>query len=244
MLVVHPNGKKILLGKRNVHPQPDWWVVGGRMMPGETYVDSCRRLLQRELSLDIHPSRFTSVCCQTMAWHLREQEPKNHGTSDLQVVLTFQLKEEELPNVVFDVKEYDEVKWVDISEILNGNYHPALKHPVHCLVTKWKMKQLENIINNSSSNDDIANAAKCFVQGVQECDNFLMKEQKSTHSEYIVKNEKMSYEANVSTKAPGFNGEIKLDVPIHKHEENAPNVKQSSNIVTRLKSIAEKMLIF
>ena len=68
MLIVHPDGGKILVGKRNVHPQPDWWIVGGRMMPGETSVDSCRRLLKREISLDIHPNRFSTVCCQTLAW--------------------------------------------------------------------------------------------------------------------------------------------------------------------------------
>jgi len=27
---------QVFTGKRVVHPQPDWWYVGGRMMPGES----------------------------------------------------------------------------------------------------------------------------------------------------------------------------------------------------------------
>uniref|UniRef100_A0A7S2S268 Nudix hydrolase domain-containing protein n=1 Tax=Eucampia antarctica TaxID=49252 RepID=A0A7S2S268_9STRA len=206
LLVVHPDGKKIFIGKRNVHPQPDWWLVGGRMFTGETAVDSCRRLLQRELTLDIHPNRFTTVCCQTMAWHMRQQEPKHHGTVDLQVVLSFQVKEDELSKVVFDRNEYDEVKWVDAHEILNGDYHPALKHPIRCLLTKWKLKKLEGIID-SDNNDDVAKAAKGFVQSMRECNSFLVQEQKDGQSNYKVKNEKMNYEANVFVKAPGIEDE-------------------------------------
>lgn len=198
-------GKKIFVGKRNVHPQPDWWLVGGRMLPGETAVDSCRRLLQRELTLDIHPNRFTTVCCQTMAWHMRQQQPKNHGTVDLQVVLSFQVEEEELSKVVFDRNEYDEVKWVDAHDILKGNYHPALKHPVQCLLANWKLKHLESIID--SDNDNVATAAKEFIQSIKDCNSLLAKEQSNGQSKYKVKNEKMAYEANVVVKAPGIRDE-------------------------------------
>ena len=68
MLLISPDGKRILIGKRNVHPQPDWWFTGGRIFPGETPVQSCCRLLKRELCLDIEPSRFETVCAQSLAW--------------------------------------------------------------------------------------------------------------------------------------------------------------------------------
>eukprot|EP00965_Chrysotila_dentata_P160538 5300124-Pleurochrysis_carterae.AAC.1 len=64
LLLVSPDGEKILLGKRSVQPQPDWWFVGGRIFPGETPAQSSCRLLKRELSLDIEPSRLETVCCQ------------------------------------------------------------------------------------------------------------------------------------------------------------------------------------
>ena len=84
-----PDGSKVLLGKRKVHrdlahasliatydlprmhsqvhPQPDWWFVGGRIFPGETPAQSCCRLLRRELGLEIAPSRLQPVCCQSFA---------------------------------------------------------------------------------------------------------------------------------------------------------------------------------
>lgn len=72
MLLVSPDGKKIFVGKRKVQPQPDWWFVGGRVFPGETPPQACCRLLKRELHLDIDPARLLPVCCQSMAWGMRE----------------------------------------------------------------------------------------------------------------------------------------------------------------------------
>lgn len=112
MLLLSPDGQRIFLGKRCVHPQvcaarswsaqharapraallsqPDWWFVGGRVFPGETPIQSCCRLLKRELGLVIDPARFSTVCTQSLAWAMREQEPRQNGTTDLQVVLRLQ----------------------------------------------------------------------------------------------------------------------------------------------------------
>ena len=88
LLLQSPDGTKVFVGKRLVHPQPDWWFVGGRIFPGETPVQSCCRLLRRELSLEIEPSRFQTVCCQSLAWGMRQQLPMTNGTTDSQVVLS------------------------------------------------------------------------------------------------------------------------------------------------------------
>ena len=85
LLLQSPDGQRIFIGKRLVHPQPDWWLVGGRIFPGETPVQSCCRLLRRELALEIDPARFQTVCCQSLAWGMRQQPPMEHGTTDSQV---------------------------------------------------------------------------------------------------------------------------------------------------------------
>ena len=90
LLLVSPDGTKVFLGKRSVHPQPDWWFTGGRIFPGETPVQSCCRLLKRELGLEIEESRFQTVCAQSLAWGMRQQAPQAHGTTDSQVVLSLQ----------------------------------------------------------------------------------------------------------------------------------------------------------
>ena len=86
MLLLSPDGDTILLGRRSVQPQPDWWFAGGRIFPGETPAQSCGRLLSREFGLVVDPARFQVVCCQSLAWGMREQPPRNHGTTDIQVL--------------------------------------------------------------------------------------------------------------------------------------------------------------
>ena len=90
MLLMSPDSSKIFIGKRKVQPQPDWWFVGGRIFPGETPAQSCCRLLRRELKLEIDPARLQPVCCQSLAWGMREQAPKENGTTDSQFVLSLQ----------------------------------------------------------------------------------------------------------------------------------------------------------
>jgi len=106
MLLLSPDGGTILLGKRNVQPQPDWWFAGGRIFPGETPAQSCGRLLSREFGLEIAPARFQVVCCQSLAWGMREQPPQSNGTTDLQVVLSLLLTAPEVEKVVLDPQEY------------------------------------------------------------------------------------------------------------------------------------------
>ena len=156
LLLQSPDGQRIFIGKRLVHPQPDWWFVGGRIFPGETPVQSCCRLLRRELALEIDPARFQTVCCQSLAWGMRQQPPMEHGTTDSQacgqcdvyqawycvclawlacacawrlgqVVLSLQLTEAEVEKVVLDPKEYETSMWITPAELLAGHYHPALK---------------------------------------------------------------------------------------------------------------------
>ena len=101
ILLLNPAGTHIFTGRRCVQPQPDWWFMGGRIFPGETPIQSCQRLLRRELGLDIASERFVAVCAQAFAFGMREQEPKDHGTTDAQFCYKVQLlNEEEVKKVV------------------------------------------------------------------------------------------------------------------------------------------------
>ena len=165
MLIVSPDGSKVLLGKRTVHPQPDWWFTGGRIFPGETPVQSCCRLLRRELSLEIEPSRFSTVCCQSLAWGMRQQEPKSNGTTDSQFVLSFQLREEELEKVVLDPKEYSDSQWIEPDAVFAGDYHPALKFAVSSLLAGRKLRELQAAASALPDNDvEVAALAREFVK--------------------------------------------------------------------------------
>uniref|UniRef100_A0A7S3EWQ6 Nudix hydrolase domain-containing protein n=1 Tax=Haptolina ericina TaxID=156174 RepID=A0A7S3EWQ6_9EUKA len=192
MLLISPDGERVFVGKRCVHPQPDWWFVGGRIFPGETAIQSCRRLLKRELGLEIEPARFDTVCAQSLAWGMRQQEPMEHGTTDSQVVLSLQLAPEEVSKVVLDPKEYLDSQWLPPSEILEGHFHPALKFAVQSLLTRRKLKELQTAVATVTDDDAlIAKLAREFVAA-------STQQPPSGESDYKVIAPELQYECGVS----------------------------------------------
>ena len=165
MLLISPDGQKVFLGKRKVQPQPDWWFVGGRVFPGETPAQSCCRLLKRELKLEIDPLRMKPVCCQSMAWGMREQLPKENGTTDSQVVLSLQLTEAEVEKVVLDPNEYEASQWLEPEAILAGSFHPALQFAVKSLLGTRVLAKLQQAVQEKPDNDgEIAALARELVK--------------------------------------------------------------------------------
>lgn len=194
LLLQSPDGTKVFIGKRLVHPQPDWWFVGGRIFPGETPVQSCCRLLKRELSLEIEPARFETVCCQSLAWGMRQQAPMTNGTTDSQVVLSLRLTEAEVEKVVLDPKEYETSMWITPEELLEGHYHPALKFAVASMRASAKLRELQGAIAAQPDNDaEIAALAREFAA--------LAKETPPAGtSDYRVKSDTLQYECDVDVK--------------------------------------------
>ena len=121
--------------------------MGGRMFPGETPVGSCRRLLLRELGLDVVDAhRFVPVCAQAFAFGMREQAPGDHGTSDVQLCYRLRLRgTEEVDKADLDPAEYCDGEWKTPGEILSGNYHPALRYAVGCMLASEALERLEEI---------------------------------------------------------------------------------------------------
>jgi len=177
MLLVNGRGQ-ILLGKRNVQPQPDWWFgCGGRMRPGETPTQSAMRLLNRELSLNLtEPSRLQTVGHYSFLWAKRSQPPEHHGTADLSIVLTMVLTDEEISKIKSDNKEYSESRWTEPEEILRDpKYHPALKQATRDLLAvqiwhqlKHSVSILETHPDDSSAKEKVVDLARRLVGRVTE----------------------------------------------------------------------------
>jgi 8-oxo-dGTP pyrophosphatase MutT (NUDIX family) len=51
--ILSAKGTHVLLGKRKIHPQADWWFIGGRIRPGETPQAAIKRNMKRELGLEV-----------------------------------------------------------------------------------------------------------------------------------------------------------------------------------------------
>ena len=169
VLIMDSSRTKVLLGKRLVHPQPDFWFMGGRMLPGETPSLSISRILKRELGLAITPERLSFVSASSLAWDRREQEPKENGTCDIQVVFSLELSQEEAMAVVLDPKEYASSKWESIDAVLHPDsaslYHPALRYSVR----EFKAREIEKRMKEAAampispqSNELLLNLARSF----------------------------------------------------------------------------------
>lgn len=175
VLLVSSSGSRVLLGRRRVEPQPDWWFVGGRSRPGDTTTAAAARNVKRELGLEFCEDRFEVVANYSMVWSYREQAPTENGTADLSTVHALHLTAEEENRGVpsLDPKEYHESKWWDMEDILSGGdrFHPCLVNAVRALKAKTAYRKLERLASDageSSDAEDIAKHAVEFVKAMQE----------------------------------------------------------------------------
>jgi len=165
---VSPDKESILLGKRKVYPQPDWWLIGGRSRPGQSPSEAASSNVRRELKIDAKPERFKVVGSYNLVWDMREQEPKNNGTCDISTVHALVLTEEEFrasEKSMFEKKEYTEVNWTSINTILQGQYNPALQQFVRDLCARFKFEKLFETVNRPGASDkDIADIARDLIK--------------------------------------------------------------------------------
>lgn len=150
----------MLMGKRKVHPQPDWWVLGGRMRAGDTVEESAGRNCKRETGLSIAPSRWQFVCCQTMVWQFRKQAPAGNGTADFGVIMTAQITAQERDAMNMCSEEYESFGWfVPETLIAPGadlKLHPVLHRGVTELVRKKTKDKLQVAVLETKSDAEVA----------------------------------------------------------------------------------------
>ncbi len=74
------NSGRLLLGRRTQYPYKGYWVMGGRMKPGEWYEETARRVVEQEVGLRIEDlDRFEYIDTACYVWARREQPPQKHG---------------------------------------------------------------------------------------------------------------------------------------------------------------------
>ena len=172
VLVVSADGRRVLLGRRRVEPQPDWWYIGGRSRPGDTTAAAASRNVRRELGLDFPEDRFEVVANYSLVWAYREQEPKDNGTADISTIhAIFLTKEEEGRGVpALDPDEYSESKWWNIDEVIGKTerFHPCLISSLQSLKAKVTLHALERATKDDGKDmEDIARKAVEFVKAMQ-----------------------------------------------------------------------------
>ncbi len=109
IVLVNRASRTIYLAKRCSKPMAGWWVIGGRTRAGEDFIESARRSLKRETTLDLSTHRFQFLMIARYWWKDRKQEPTDVGCDDLVFVFAVEPDEAELATAAshLDTKEYD-----------------------------------------------------------------------------------------------------------------------------------------
>jgi len=129
---------------------------------------------------------------------MREQAPKDHGTTDAQFCYKVQLlNEEEVEKVVLDENEYSESEWKLPSEIIEGNYHPALKFAVGNMLAGNVLEEMEKKVEGEGggSDEEIAALAREFLKKRKEVDDVL-----KTSKDYKLVSKELDYETTVNSR--------------------------------------------
>ncbi|HUC90180.1 MAG TPA: NUDIX hydrolase [Patescibacteria group bacterium] len=125
---------RILLGKRAWHPQADWWIIGGRMRPGEELAATASRNMRRELGLNLTVDRFSYLTTFSTAWNLRRHAPANHGSHTVSIVMTIDVTPDEA-EAIKPNEEYTDKQWLSPGAILaNADFHPALHQCAQAII--------------------------------------------------------------------------------------------------------------
>jgi hypothetical protein len=111
------------------------------------------------------------------------------------------LNEEEVSRVVLDEMEYCDSEWKLPSEILEGNYHPALKFAVGNLMAGNVLEELEKKVKSGGGGGgdedaEIAALAREFIKRRNEVGEVL----RTSSKEYKLFSKELNYETTVNTK--------------------------------------------
>ena len=164
VLVVDEAGERVYLGQRCVEPQPDWWYIGGRVKPGDTPQGGAARNVKRELGLDLPAARFAVLANYSFVWRMRQQPPMAHGTADVSTVHLLTLTRAEETRVMLDPKEYSDARWFATRDVLEGDFHPALKQAVRDLAARVAFLRLQEAVAGARDGDDNAEVRGCSTK--------------------------------------------------------------------------------
>ena len=122
------NRGEMLIAKRRVHPHPDWWHIGGRMRPGESFAQAAIRNLKRELGLEFAPVRFVQLGLYNLIWPTSRSGVDDSGVHDVSLTMLIFVTEEERAMIKLNEEYEGEPRWIrpDDLTVNSLDYHPAL----------------------------------------------------------------------------------------------------------------------
>jgi ADP-ribose pyrophosphatase YjhB (NUDIX family) len=131
VVLVHQT--EVLLAKRCRYPIQDWWVIGGRMVPGESPQKTAQRKVQEEAGVALSEARFHFVGVYSTFFVPRLQPVAEHGLHSINLTYWVELTPEERSRLHLIASEYTDwhwFAWAEVLKILNTNtpnHRPLLR---------------------------------------------------------------------------------------------------------------------
>lgn len=109
---------EVLLIKRKIDPRKDhWWYIGGRMLPGESPIETANRKLRDEAGIISDSSKFIYLNTYSTHFNYREQEPKENGSHTVNITYIYNTYKSSGKNISLSKFEFQEFKWIPLDEI-------------------------------------------------------------------------------------------------------------------------------
>lgn len=107
--IVDMDDKLLYLAKRQAKPANTFWIVGGRMIAGESEAEAVARTFERETRLKVARSRFKYLRNNRYWWRDREQQPQDLGSDGVAYTFTLEASDQEIEFISsnLDWREYD-----------------------------------------------------------------------------------------------------------------------------------------
>lgn len=125
ILLVSKSKKLVHLASRKAKPMAGWWLIGGKMVPGDSPVQSAVKNLIRETQLTLDEGRFQLISISNYKWKDRQQQPQNIGCHMLSYVFAVEVSDVELEYIVqhLEENEYQSgiLKSFDREKLINEN---------------------------------------------------------------------------------------------------------------------------
>lgn len=102
---------QVLLAKRRTYPQKSWWVIGGRMIAGESPLRTAQRKAEEEAGLQLADNRFHYLGVYSTCFAYRQQPPQDRGLHSLNITYGVPLTGAEKQRIQLDSREYSEWQW-------------------------------------------------------------------------------------------------------------------------------------
>lgn len=129
---------QILLARRNRYPRKTWWIVGGRMVAGESPLETAQRKAWEEAGLEALASdRFQFIGVYSTSFAFRAQAPIHHGSHSVNLTYLVELNATEQQALQLVNTEYDaDYRWVDLDQVIelinpDDSFDQALLTIVH-----------------------------------------------------------------------------------------------------------------